>query len=1244
MGSVLKGLCVCLAVASHAVVSAAPIRPTEGYLPRFSRRVKPAVRGRIPLVVHFPDLPGVSELPATFGVPFPRGALKSAENVRMATASGREAPCVVRRTATWERRDGDVRWILIEASIKKGETYLLEYGASVIRSHAKGALSVAEDGESITVNTGPLRLAFSKTNSALISSAALGERSLLSPDRQKRMSIMDQAGAKIETSDRPEDYKIEVEQSDSLHAIVKAAGWYRRSDGTKPMQYVTRVHAYAGQPFVRVAHTFVVNYDTEKTRLKDIQIPFVLNLRNARAAFGMDAAEPANAREAPGGYLLQGHHKRFALKSAGGQIVAKGERASGWFGLYAKDAGLTIGLRRIWQEYPKELDASGHEMRVHLWPAHDSPPLDFDAKAQLGPERYKRWNKIWHRTLYEGGLDKYDQAMGIAKTNELVLAFHASDRARAVSHCMTLERPLVVCADPDWMCKSDAFGRLCAAKSSKRPDVERKMALGFESFGRRRREREGYGMIHYGDVHGKGADKGWRHWASRFYGFPVLPYIMFVRTGDPKYLAFGLDNSKHVMDIDMCHVANLKYGDYGKRCPKKPGKRRGGRYAGDGGIIHYAGHLYDIGCDSHVDQWTYAYYLTGYRRAWDVLNEEGEYYLWIDKRKESPSFQRYAHRMTGGGMRTLIGLYRATWDERYLKLADRLAGFCYKAQDKDGIIRYDDVYMNPGMFTYYQTTGDKRMLGLFLRCSRKHADLVRPLTDTRFFLFYGPSMAYFATGDPSYLPRAVSWMDDFLASPDGSGGYMALTVQLNYLPYLLEALRTTDKPVQPRSTPVATHGEVLLRRDGTARFDVDVRWACYDRAYLGGRGFPEWPRYAKRNRISARVVVRDAALREVAAREINLLKPRVIRRKRLVETVGDIALSVPAGPPGVYRVAIEASRPAPLKLFLMRTSLKKFVYRASPEDVAFGSRYHFLVPKGRRKFRLRIRAQILRSRLCVRVFDPAGRVVRKWQTLVGSDALTEYNTIEWDVPAGADGKVWSFAALPHEKVAGLYVKLDGPPWLATSAEAFFVPDAKLPPRSGLKGPDPADPAQGKILRLPAGKSLVVSRGAKRKAGRYERLDASEGTVEFLLRPGWRRDDVSNRALASCGKLRVFRRGSIGTYVYIGKKGHQSGFVMTPGYWYHVAVVWRPAAGAARGTAARLFVNGVSVGSVVSQEDWAGKDLRIGSRAPLDVARLRISDTARYREDFVPNPLGAPDGHTLVQLDLGAPLPKFAKVR
>jgi len=1231
-----------------AGVCLAAVEPTEGYLPKFSRRVSRAVRTRTPLRVSFPDVAGVDRMPATFGVPFPRGALSSAENVRVVTASGQEVPCVVRRTATWERRDGDVRWVLIECAVERNTKYFLEFGTQVKRSPVRSSLSVSDTQDGIVVDTGPVRLTFSKRQSFLIASAEMGGRAILPAGRQKRMTLVDEAGEIVLTSDDPKDYRVEVEQAGPLHAIVKVTGWYTRTDGEKLCQYTARVHAYAGEPFVRVVHTFVVAYDTDQVRLKDICVPFVLDAAGAvRAAFGTDTDDPSAQREIASGYLLQDRHDHFVLKR-GGKTVAEGRRASGWFDMSSASAGLAIGLRHVWQEYPKELEAAGNEMRVHLWPPHHDKPLDFSARAQLGEERYKAWgNRVYWRNWYKGGLDKHDQALGIAKTNEFILAFHGADSNLAMAQCATLERPLVASAGPEWMCTSDAFGRLRAVDVERFPEIERKMRIGFERFELLRRHIADYGMIHYGDVHyhvlwdeanKRWNPRPWRCWASRFYGFPVMPWIRFARTADPKYLLFGLDNAKHVMDIDMTHVT-------GKVEGYPYAKRRGGRFGGNGGIIHYAGNVYDIGCDTHLDHLLYAYYLTGYRRAWDMVQEEAGDYLDLERRKASGVLRRYGHRMTGGAMRAFIALYRATWDERYLKLAERMAKFCYENQSPDGTIRHDDVYMVPGMFTYYQATGDPRMRELLLRCMRKLAETAMPMTDPRGYSFYGPAMAYFVTGDPSYLGRSVWWMDRFVECVDDSADplqrgrtrghwdYCHLTLHLMYGPYLLEALAQYGKPVEPKGINPLTSGEVLCRRDDREAFTLRARWSCYDGRLSRGKALSRWGEYCKRNKMTARVVIRDANLREVASQDFALDGARG----------GDVALTVPAGPPGVYRLAVESGHALPMKLLLVGSTLDKCVFPVSDAYVACGDAYYFQVPKGRRQFKLGLKIQAMRTTMRAFVRDPEGRVAATWEKQLGSSPLWKYDTIEWKVPPGQDGKLWSFSVEPRGADAErIYVKLDGPRYLATARSAFFVPPEGLPPGPAPKVADTRLPDMGKTIAIPAGKALLISRGEKKGEGQYANLAAKAGTIEFWLRAQWDADDLRDLTIFSCGPLRLYRRGCIGTYLSLGS-GCQSGFVMGPGRWYHVAAVW-----SGGGSQVRLFIDGVRVGGVVGRAasglgDWTKPELRLGSAYPMEVDGLRISDVARYRNDFALKPLGAPDEQTLLQLNFEGPLPKFVKV-
>ena len=219
---------------SCLVAAAAPVRemrPTEGYLPKFSRTVKPAVREQLSVVSDFPADCEADSWPVTFGVPFPRGALQDAQRVRVITDQGVEVPSQIIRTATWDRPDGDVRWILADMIAKRGVQYAVEFGSEVESREQPSALRVGETLDAIQVVTGPLRMTFSRERSHLIDGAwldadrdgryAASEQVLRA---RSRMSMVNQAGTRFETSDAPADYQISVETSGTQRVVVKASG------------------------------------------------------------------------------------------------------------------------------------------------------------------------------------------------------------------------------------------------------------------------------------------------------------------------------------------------------------------------------------------------------------------------------------------------------------------------------------------------------------------------------------------------------------------------------------------------------------------------------------------------------------------------------------------------------------------------------------------------------------------------------------------------------------------------------------------------------------------------------------------------------------------------------------------------------------------------------------------------------------------------------------------------------------
>ena len=1232
---------------SEGPVAAKPVRPTEGYLPRFTRTVKPAVRERVRIVSDFPEELGLAEWPATFGVPFPRGALRSAEHVRVVTAGGAVIPAQIIRTATWERPDGDVKWILVDLAAKRGEQYFVEYGTAV-RPVDKAFAAAEQSAERIVVTKWPLRVSFSRRQSHLIEAARLDrnrnhqfEQNEQVLHARNRMSMTDHRGTVYSTSDSPEDYRVEVETEGYRRVVVKASGWYRDEKGDGLCKYITRVHLYAGQPFLRVIHTFIVAFDTDKTQIRDIAVPFGLADGPVRSVTcPIETGFRAATIETPvGSHLVQDSADHFAICDAQGEVVKEGRRVGGWLHVQGDRGGVAVGLRNMWQEHQKELEATRDGIVAHLWPAHSGRPLDFRASSWLGPERYQKWGHgTYYLDFYRTGLDNFDNAMGLAKTNEMILAFHgpgAEPATNARAACAALEGAPFLTPEPAWMGKTDAFGPLPAYDPERFGDIERKWDLAFGRYEFLSEHIGNHGFFDYGDVnHGVNFDREqscwvqspWRRMSSRFYGISVMPWVQFARTGSRRHLQWAIDNARHVMDIDMCHID-------GRIDGYKYAKHAGGRYGGNGGIIHYAANIYQIGCDSHVSPWMFCYYLTGYRRAWDVLMEEGQYY--VKQFERGVLLQRFQGRMTTGALRTVLELWNATWDQRYLSYAHRLAELCYKGAGKSGgTVQYHDVYYTPALAMYYQATGDERMKALFLRTIRRLNEDRIAMHDPRGYSFYGPAMAYYFTADPSYLRRSAFWMQQYEEElnvgddplwrgvPRGRWEFCHNCLQLLYGPYLVGALATLDKPVEPAADASAGGEEIWLNNPDGRAFTARVQWFAYARPFYWGVHMGKWAAYCQKHKPLGRVVVLDPQDRVVASAGMAFEEQ---------PHGAAVTLDVPAGRPGLYRIAREGADAAPVWLVLLSSPFDQWVLQIQRGGVSQSESYYFRAPKGMETLSLRYKVFVLRKEVEVSLVDPAGEIAKTEKRQYTGAAQGEWTTWDVPVPQAHRGKLWRFQVRPLiPQIQEVLLRIDGvAPVVSVAPNSYFDP-SRIP---GIHKASPLTaPSRMKtqVRIIAPGEQLVIPRGAKIEGGRYKHLDAAQGTIEFWMRPDWRQDDLLDCAFLRCGALHVYRRSQLGTYIGLGDATYQSAFLLRPGIWHHIAIAWeftlpKPSI--------HLLIDGVpfgrlQFGSLEGIGDWTGPNIEIGANAPLHITGLRVSGVARH-EELQSGALSPPsDDHTL----------------
>lgn len=744
--------------------------------------------GRVPIVLDWGDN-HLATAPVTFGIPLPRGLADSTEQLCVVTEEGELIPAQMEVTATWDGPTGSIRWLLLSMNVQKGQSYALEYGREARTDNLPDQQKVrVEDGaEVIAVTTGPMRAEVSKVRPTILDAVFLDvngdgrfseDEAIVTPAAAAAHLpvVIDSRGSRYIAGGAEAGLKVEMVRQGPMEVAIRREGWYvAEEDGKRFAQFITYTYFYGEQAAVRHDHTFVVAFDSTKHQVRDIRLSLPLATgAGAQAEFATNTSAGGDVVAVDAGTfpvsLLQKAHNQWELVSPlalanhfqpvgegvpPAQTIAKGERAGGWFGLADERWGAYAGWRDFWQQYPGELEVENGVLHLHLWSSRGGSVLDFTPSAIMG-EQYPG-DRIFYEWLYAGGLDSWTQAYGVGKTHNIWFNFFSnkgsfnkgsSEQKEAAAQLTRawINMPVLASAPPEWNVATEAFGRVHPEDRARFPELEAALDALLQRKLWLRERYEQYGWIDYGDAYyRRNSDQVlWRRWASMFYGWPNVAPLMYLRSGRRDAWDYHRVNTKHIIDIDIGHLDSKEFG-----------KRKGGRYGGDGGIVHYAADQYGLSPDSHIRFMYFDYYINGNLRAWEVA----DYYAQQQYEQLYPSraVRQYLGRTSGGTLRFFCEAYEATWKPEYLRAMRDVAETFYQERAEKGFTEYDDVYKNEGKVKYYQLTGDERMLDLFLNDMNVLLDSRDPLSgrlprpDGRGNTIWGLSQAYFLTGDDKYL-------------------------------------------------------------------------------------------------------------------------------------------------------------------------------------------------------------------------------------------------------------------------------------------------------------------------------------------------------------------------------------------------------------------------------------------------------------------------------------------------------------
>lgn len=605
---------------------------------------------RLPLRVDFGDACPAAPFPVRGGIPFPQGALLSADHVRL-LIDGAESPCQVTQTAVWP--DGSVKWLLLDFSVMPEQTVSLEYGPAVMRRPVEGGVEITQSDNAVAIDTGCLYIRVDRDGSGFVDELRVDGRVMTETgDETDRRHILDFVHVD-ETSDRPtnsatiagttdpsrvEIDTLTVEESGPLHAVILIRGryLYQSVGSTIPAleergacAFSLRLHLWAGRTMLMAEHFFVYDGDPDADFVRQVglRLPLASVAEATTAAFETDHGLETCSLGNNACGLHQASADHFELwhtdQSNRPLVFKTGHQSRGWCHICGPSGGVAFGIRQLPEQYHKALHVDTDTGRIDawLWPP-EAPTLDH--------RRYAREWGVGEDGAYESGpmpVNYHLAAKGTGKSHELLFIFHteSTDPAAFREPFAAFEaRPLVL-AEPAWYADTQALGHYAAADEAAFGDLEAVIRNPIEYLMTAQAQSRWYGFFDYGDVqtcyatfhhHDRWeSDFGRWGWAN---GDQVgrLNYalmLQFLRTGDRRLFAFAEANMRHVHDVDATHTTAypFKMGDTFRNLAGSVHRHNAQHWA-----CPYVGSrgAHPVGAKIH-------YYVTGSGRSLDILDE-----------------------------------------------------------------------------------------------------------------------------------------------------------------------------------------------------------------------------------------------------------------------------------------------------------------------------------------------------------------------------------------------------------------------------------------------------------------------------------------------------------------------------------------------------------------------------------------------------------------------------------------------
>ena len=348
----------------------------------------------------FVDVPAGLEsftgsVPVTFGIPFEDGEFAPSDSVTMTDGGSNPIPAQFEVTSSWP--SGDVRWILVDmlVDIVSGAVGQYFFCTGCPPPPIYPLMSVSESPTEISVATGGQSFVINELN------GAMGHFVLNSTSGPE---------SKTFTAGQNGNYTLSLETHGPIRTVAKMTGDYTAPDASTRGQFITRVRAYAGLPYVRVYHTIIWDEDDTPTIDRLYYAPTDVP-SNGMASIGID-----DSTIGPASIMAYRQHDWDAVHDV--SESSAGTHLDGWIQVEDVGDGLFAAVRWPWQQHPLGFSFSSGELTVGLMRPNGT--MSLAANDVVVPDLVDYTNSNWNLATNSGPYTSLSPR-GVGKTYEILI-------------------------------------------------------------------------------------------------------------------------------------------------------------------------------------------------------------------------------------------------------------------------------------------------------------------------------------------------------------------------------------------------------------------------------------------------------------------------------------------------------------------------------------------------------------------------------------------------------------------------------------------------------------------------------------------------------------------------------------------------------------------------------------------------------------------------------------------------------